>query len=349
MNYREQIQNEALEKLIVQNGTAVIPMRVGKTLIGLRLSERYQKVLVGYPNEPIKQSWLDDSVKFNIDISHIIFTTYLGLKNHNLKDFDLVILDEIDTVSEDKWQYIRLSNPKKLNGLTGTPPTGGLKYDYYSNLCPAIYKVALDDTTGIINKDYHIYVHMVEPSRVKNLPLSGGRFWSEYDKISFFDKKYDTSKNFKDMLALMRIISNSPSKLNKLKEITSKIEGKYLVFVNTKDQCETLSDNYYFSGNKENSNMFDKFVEGTKNYLYSISQLKAGVTFTGVDTVVILHTYASASLAPQKISRALTMLEESEKAIIHVLCLNNTRDVNWVSKSLSYFNKEKISWIMSTI
>jgi superfamily II DNA or RNA helicase len=348
MSLRDNIQNDATKALSLNNGTGVIPMRVGKTLVGLNLASKYNRVLVGYPNEIIYNSWISDSLKFNISIDHITFTTYLSLKNYDLKEYDLVILDEIDTVSEDKWEYIRLSNPKKLNGLTGTPPKTGMKYEYYRMLCPTIYKVELDETTGIINKNYHIYVHLVEPNRKKDLPLSGGRFWSEFDKINFFENKYLASKSFKDMITVISCIANSKSKLDKLKELTKNVEGKYLVFVNTKKQCLELSDNYHFSGNKDNESMFEKFIKGDKNYLYSISQLKAGVTFTNVDTCFILHTYASASLAPQKISRTLTMLEESEKAIIHVICLNGTRDLEWTKKSLSYFNSDKITWLNST-
>ena len=118
---REQIQDEAVEALFkARSGTAAVAVRTGKTLIGLRLAEKFQSVLVSYPNLTIRQSWFDDAKKFGIDIGHITFTTHLSLEKHDPNDFDVVIADEIDQVSLNQWEYLK--EYKRIKGLTGTPP-----------------------------------------------------------------------------------------------------------------------------------------------------------------------------------------------------------------------------------
>ena len=77
--------------------------------------------------------------------------------------------------------------------------------------------------------------------------------------------------------------------------------------------------------------------------LATINQLKASITFNNLNKCIILHTYASASKAHQKIARCLT-LSNTDKADIHILCLKDTFDENWIRKGLAQFKTEKITW-----
>ena len=86
MNFREQVQKEANEILLKFDcGTANVAMRLGKTVLGLKIASNFNKVLVSYPIETIKDGWLSDSKEFGFDISNITFTTHLSLSKHNLK------------------------------------------------------------------------------------------------------------------------------------------------------------------------------------------------------------------------------------------------------------------------
>jgi len=94
MNFREQVQKEASETLLKFDcGTANVAMRLGKTLIGLKIASNFKKVLVSYPIETIKKGWISDAQEFGFDISHVIFTTHLSLSKHDLSQFDCIILD----------------------------------------------------------------------------------------------------------------------------------------------------------------------------------------------------------------------------------------------------------------
>ena len=52
------------------------------------------------------------------------------------------------------------------------------------------------------------------------------------------------------------------------------------------------------------------------------------------------------SLRTTGIGRALNMIEGDEaKAEIHILCLDDTRDLDWVKGGLEEFDETKIKWL----
>ena len=343
-DFREKVQKEAVKVALTKScGLLDITMRLGKTKIGLDLASNFKKVLVSYPNIKIKDSWLSDSIKFSINIDHIEFTTHLSLVKKDLSLYDCIILDEIQDVSENQWNYIALSTYSRLYGLSGTPPNRGEKLLFINNYCPIIYSKKLDETTGKTNKDYEIIVHLLQPSDKKDLLLKSGKYWSEQNKIQFFENKYLATRHFKDMLQLIQTIQNSPTKLNYLKQLTNKL-NKCLIFVETAKHCEFLAYPSYQSKEKNSESNLNDFLEGKINKLSTINQLKAGITFEDLNQVVILHCYSSNNKAAQKLARALNYVE-NEKAIIHILCLDNTRDKKWVEKGLSEFQPNKIKYI----
>ena len=343
-DFRKIVQKEAVEiALSKTSGLLDITMRLGKTKIGLDLASNFKKVLVSYPNVKIKDSWINDSIKFNINIDHIEFTTHLSLVKKDLSLYDCILLDEIQDVSENQWNYIALSTYNRLYGLSGTPPNKGEKLQFINNYCPIIYSKKLDETTGKTNKDYEIIVHLLQPSSKKDLPLKSGKFWSEQNKIQFFENKYTATRNFKDMLQLIQTIQNSSTKLNYLKLLVSNL-NKCLIFVETAKHCEFLGYPSYQSKEKNSEQNLNDFLNGKINKLLTINQLKAGITFEDLNEVVILHCYSSNNKAAQKLARALNYVE-NEKATIHILCLDNTRDKKWVEQGLSEFQQNKIKWI----
>lgn len=91
---RDIIQEEAVETALKhEHGSIGLPMRSGKTKIGLDIAKNFKKVLVSYPNQPIFNSWMEDSNKFAIPVDNVTFTTHISLNKHDLKSFDCVILD----------------------------------------------------------------------------------------------------------------------------------------------------------------------------------------------------------------------------------------------------------------
>ena len=348
MNFREQIQKEATETLLKFDcGTANVAMRLGKTLIGLKIASNFKKVLVSYPIETIKEGWTSDAEEFGFDISNITFTTHLSLSKHNLKKFDCVILDEIHDISIANWDYISSNLPKKLYGLTATPPNRGEKKQYLSLCCPIRYTKTIDETTGITNKDYEIIVHLINPNEKRDIKLKSGKFWSEKAQIDFYESKYQSTKSFSMMLMLIRSIQNSKTKFEYFKKLASQID-RGLLFVETIEQCDSLPYPNVHSKNKESDFNLEQFKEGKIPILSSIGKLKSGITFKNLNTCIILHCYSSNNKAIQKIGRALNYVE-GEKATIHIICLNNTIDTQWTQKGLADLDQSKIKFIKNEI
>ena len=341
MSFRDEIQREAVETALKHtNGSIGLPMRTGKTKVGLEIANSFHSVLVSYPNQPIFLSWKEDAEKFGINISHITFTTHISLRKHDLKSYDCVILDEIHAVSEAQWEYIESNLPNRLYGLSGTLPDRGEKEKFIAEYCPVIYKKNLDDTTGKTNKDYIINVHLLKPSTERNIALKSGKFWSESQKIAFFESKYNLSRNFNDMLMLIRAIQDSPTKMEYMKILSSKMD-RGLFFVETAKQCEQLGFPSYHSKEPNSEQNLIDFKNGDIDKLATINQLQAGVTIHNLNDVVILHCYSSNNKAAQKLARALNYVE-NQVANIHIIGLQNTRDEQWIQSGLKDFDSSKI-------
>ena len=342
--FRKDLQEKAVSTIIkYNNGTLVLPMRSGKTLVGLKIASNFKKVLVSYPIETIKQGWLSDAEEFGFDVSNITFTTHLSLSKHDLSDFDCIIIDEAHDISVANWEFISKNLPKRLYGLTATPPNRGEKKQYFNLYCPIRYSKSMDETTGITNKDYEIIVHLVEPSEKKDIKLKSGKFWSEKTQIDFYESKYQSTKNFSMMLMLIRAIQNSKTKLEYFKKLASTTD-RGLLFLETINQCDNLPYPSVHSKNKESNFNLEEFKNGNIPILSSIGKLKAGITFKDLNICIILHCYSSNNKAIQKIGRALNYVEK-EKATIHIICLNNTIDFSWCKKGLADLDQSKIKWI----
>ena len=342
--FRKDLQEKAVSTIIkYNNGTLVLPMRSGKTLVGLKIASNFKKVLVSYPIETIKQGWLSDAEEFGFDISNTTFTTHLSLSKHDLSDFDCIIIDEAHDISVANWEFISKNLPKRLYGLTATPPNRGEKKQYFNLYCPIRYSKSMDETTGITNKDYEIIVHLVEPSEKRDIKLKSGKFWSEKAQIDFYESKYQSTKNFSMMLMLIRAIQNSKTKFEYFKKLASKLD-RGLLFLETIEQCDSLPYPSVHSKNKESDYNLEQFKEGKIPILSSIGQLKAGITFKNLNTCIILHCYSSNNKAIQKIGRALNYVE-GEKATIHIICLNNTIDFSWCKKGLADLDQSKIKFL----
>lgn len=345
MNFRDQVQKEAYEALMSQNrASGDISVRLGKTLIGLKISQNYNKVLVTYPNCSIKNSWINDSIKFGISLDHITFSTNLSISKHNLNDYDCIIFDEIDTLSLANWQYIEQFDHKVMKGLTGTMPSKGEKRQYINSFCPVVYSIKLDETTGKTSKDYQIIVHLLKADTNKNIPLKSGKYWSEAGKIGFWESKWHNTKSFNQaMLPLIQAIQNSHTKFNYVRNLVNKID-RCLIFLETSKQCDDLGIHSYHSKNKDSDNNLELFQNGTIDKLATINQLKAGITFHNLNTCIILHSYASEAKSHQKLARVLNYADD-EMATIHIICLKDTYDEKWCRKFLSQFDQEKIQYI----
>jgi superfamily II DNA or RNA helicase len=343
MGFRELVQKEAVETALANTkGTLDLSVRLGKTKIGLDIAKEFKSVLVAYPNNSIKNSWVEDSLKFDIDITHIDFTTFRSLEKQNLSLYDCIIVDESHDLAQNNFLFLLQNRINRIYSLTGTPPVKGEKKFLMDKLFPIIYSKKLDETTGKTNKDYRIIVHLLEPNTENNILLKSGKKWSEFAQINFWEKLYKDSPNFNNMLRIIHSIAYSKTKFEYAKKLAKEL-NRCLIFLETKKQCDELKYPSYYSGNKKSDENLSDFQSTKINKLSTLMQLKAGITFTNLDKMILLHTYSNNARSAQKIGRCLNFAE-GVVAEINIICLKGTRDEDWVKNALKEYDQTKITW-----
>jgi len=98
---REGIQREALHVALKHKRSGLaISMGVGKTRIAIQHMQKhftaFLEVLVVVPTNTIKEAWLRELTKMDMDklVKHITFTNYRSINKHKPTEFDIVYLDE---------------------------------------------------------------------------------------------------------------------------------------------------------------------------------------------------------------------------------------------------------------
>jgi superfamily II DNA or RNA helicase len=360
MNKREQVQNEALDIAIKNKRCGLgISMGVGKTLIGLKYIDHFQsknmkklQVLVVAPKLSIFESWKDDAKKFNININHVSFTTYLSLNKYNPSDYNLLVLDECHSLLYSHEEFLSKFNGFTL-GLTGTPPRyqdseKGVMVEKY---CPIKYKYITDDAVDdkILN-DYRIIVHRMLLSTSNNLSIEakGKKFYtSEERNYAYWTQRMweaNTPKQ-KQITSVMRMraIMDYRTKEIYAKELLNDIDEKCICFANTQDQADRICSFSVHSNNPNGDQNLQMFKDGDIEKLSCVLQLNEGVNIPNLRAGIIMHAYGNERKSNQRIGRLLR-LNPTETATIHILCYKNTIDEEWVIKALQDLDQSKIKY-----
>tara|TARA_R110002153_G_scaffold166935_1_gene319543 strand:- start:1824 stop:2933 length:1110 start_codon:yes stop_codon:yes gene_type:complete len=330
----------------------------GKTLLGLKhMAKIYNDTtsfLVAAPTKKIFDSWTNDALKHGYEflLSSITFTTYRSLKKQDLRH-DFIYLDECHSLkhSHAEWLDMYLMGGGKLIGLTGTYPIGSMseKAQMCNSYCPKIFEYHVDEAidNGLLN-NYKIYIHMLKLGKHNTVikKKKGGGIWKTTE-----EKDYDywnralsmASGQQSQMLRILRMkaIQSYRTKVEYVKQILNKIDHKTLVFANTKDQADELCKHSFHSSNKKSEENLQLFAEGKIYRLSCVDQLSEGANIHDLKVGVIMHTFSNERKARQKIGRFLR-LNPDETAVIHILCYENSVDLQWVKNALQSFDQSKI-------
>lgn len=182
---REEIQQNALKALKKNNyiGTICLSTGSGKGLVAINAIKEgnFKNILITSPRTNLKEMWKKELNKWNITQQLItlfwIETMYenipinITIENIQtcykwdeeiLKSFDLIILDEIHTITSPEYGRL-ITVAKSANiariGLTATPSLHDeFKKFFYDNYIPIVYEYYDSAKDGIINKrQYYIY------------------------------------------------------------------------------------------------------------------------------------------------------------------------------------------------
>ena len=100
---REQAQEEIMN--IRSNAIlAELPTSFGKSKIGidLALRDNPSSILIVIPRLVLINNWKEEFIKWGLEswLERVYFSTYVGLNKHVEEDWDCVIFDEVQHMSE---------------------------------------------------------------------------------------------------------------------------------------------------------------------------------------------------------------------------------------------------------
>ena len=358
MSKRDEIQEEALAMAFKYKRCGLgISMGVGKTLIGLKYIDHFQKeslkelrVLVVAPKLSIFDSWRNDADKFGIPVDNLQFTTYLSLHKMDPHGYDLIVLDECHSLLNNHTSFLGMFNGRVL-GLTGTPPRypqseKGMMVNRY---CPIMYRYITDDAVDdkILN-DYRIIVHYLPLSTDNDLQVKAGNhkfYTSERKSYDYWTKRLGEAQTKKQeqisSVMRMRVMMDFTTKETYTKQLLEDIEDKCIIFCNTQDQADRICKHSYHSNNPDAQENLESFKEDKIDALSCVLQLNEGINIPNLRSGIIMHAYGNERKSSQRIGRLLRLNPE-DTAIVHILCYKSTVDVKWVQSALKDLDPDKI-------
>ena len=331
--------------------------RFGKIRTSINVLKHYAKnypILIAYPDNKIKQSWLDDFEALGYDNENVTFTTHLSLKKYVDKQFGIIIIDEIHLLSEAQIEVCKemFTHDKKVLGLTGTLATSTRTNleDHLALYVNAEYPLEKAIEEGII-VDYQITVVTTPLDNITKQNY-GGKMKTEkqqFDSYAWVINKMQSE--YRDTmflrLARMRLVQSSLAKKNLTKKIIQKhADERMLIFCGVTKVADDLGIPSYHSKSSEKK-MFEDFAEGKGNHMAVVKIGNTGVTYKPLNRVVINYFDSNSENLAQKIQRCTAMeYNNPEKnAQIYIISSNEQVELKWLQKSLEFCDRSKIKFI----
>jgi superfamily II DNA or RNA helicase len=357
MTLRDQRQAEFADVwLKTKWGILLLAPRFGKirTTINILKKIKPKSILIAYPDNKIKDSWLNDFEEMKYKNENIQYTTHLSLHKYQDEEFDIVVIDEIHLLSEAQIEAAKIllaHNPRVL-GLTGTMTTWTQKTLLEELDLPVVAEYTIEQAVneGVI-VDYEINVIRVPLDTVIMQDFKGKKRTEKrhFDTYGWMiDKLEREGKNTMFLrLGRMRVIQSSLAK----KKATIKLldrhkDERILVFCGVTKIADSLGIPSHHSKSNEKQ-IFQDFAEGEGNHLAVVKIGNTGVTYKPLNKVIINYFDSNAENLAQKINRCMAMEYNNpdKKAQIYIISTNEEVELKWLKKALEFFDKEKIKYI----
>lgn len=343
-----------------QSGRWLLAPRSGKskTVIDLIKRDKPESILWVTPSAKLADEDIPSEFntwkakRFIKKLTTVTWMSLSKLEGH----FDLIILDEEQYMTENNYKglFNKTLTYNVLISMTGTPTKHEDKIQLYKNLgLKPIFELTINNAVNIgLLSNYSIKVLEVDLGREKNIEAGNKtkrfmtteeaqyNYLSKVVKQAMFQKRKDAQFR---ILARMRAIKNSLSKLNATKTLLSKIDGRILIFSGSIKQAEELCEHTYHS--KTNNSDLKAFQAGEVDRISMVNAGGTGFTYKELDHLVMVQADSDKNgLTSQKIAR--TLLKQKEyNATVWIICLIGTQDEKWVESALSNFDKSKVEYI----
>lgn len=343
------------------HGVLDLAPRIGKTKIAIDIckKENPSRILWVTPSTQLRDVDIPNefdkwSPELKERLTCVTYDSLNKIKGH----YEKIILDEHQNVTD-----LNTSNLFNFNltydtiiCLSGTPPEHYEKNEIYRKLkLKTIYHISIDKAVDLgILAPYQITVHTVKTNHIDKIERVKTR---KYDFYTTERKRYQyLTKTLNDamfnnesderikfmVLNRMHFIKNSITKLLVAKLLLRRFKGRTLYFASNIKQCEKLSKYVYHS--KTDDTYLNKFLNNEIHILGCVNSGGVGFTFKNVDNFLIVQANSNRKGdITQKIARSL-LLQPDYEANIHIICLEDTVDINWVNKVLESFDDRRITW-----
>lgn len=360
---KSEIQKEIVANLPLKpHGRMLLAPRVGKSKLAIDIIKI---------NKPKSILWVTPSAKLAEEDIPEEFTTWKA-KSYVKKlttvtwmsldkiegHFDMIILDEEQFATENNLSGLiggKITYDYILS-MTGTPTKHEDKIKLYQALnLEILYELNITGAVDIgILSNYKIKVFEIDMLPEKVIPAGNKlkpfmqseadayRYLTSTMQQALIQRRKDASFR---IMARMRFIKNSPSKLKSMKNLLPKLEGRIMIFCATIAQAEELCEHTYHS--KTTMEDYKRFQAGEIDRIAMVNAGGTGHTYKGIDHLVLVQADSDKNgLTSQKICR--TLLEQPDyEATIWIGSLIGTQDEKWVESALQNFDKTKVEYVRS--
>lgn len=342
------------------HGRYIISPRVGKTRLVISLIKRDKPKSILWVTPQKELAKIDIPREFVLwkakaYLPKLTTTTWKSLKKFTGK-FDLIVLDEEQFATENNLANLFSGELEYRNiiSMTGTPTRDTNKDKLYESLhLKPIYEISINDAVDKnILSDYQINVVNLKLSSVQdiNVKFKDKSFMtSERKQYVYLHNKtemaiQEKSKTIPFLINKRKnLIYNSKSKQRVAEKIIKNLPGRKLIFCGSTKQAEAVSPNFY--NYKTGSDNLLNFIDGKIDELALVNKGGVGVTYRNVDHVIMIQVDSDTNgTTAQKIARVL-LKQEGIKPCIWILCVESSKDVNWVDSALQTFDPKKIQYI----
>lgn len=304
-----------------------------------------------------KQTWKDEISKWGgINSDNIIIECYESLKKYRNGYFDIVVLDELQHLSDNRLDILNTIHINEaFIGLSAT-----IKRDmrdmftnsYNASIIKCDLKDAIDaevlpePTVYLIplNLDNNKYIYRTKKFG-KNIITTQEEYYNNISSlIEWYKNKYLNSRSIrlKNMwlsTAGKRLKWLSEQKEDIILALLDKFRNhKTLTFCNNIEQSERLGKYNINSKNKDSIKNLELFNNNKIKHITSVNILNEGANLTNCRIGIFCNLNSSEIIVKQRIGRIL----RHKKPIIIIPYYLNTREEELVNKMLEEYNKESI-------
>ena len=370
MNNRDRVQQEAIEAIIKNKGRGILTLAtgIGKSKITIDYANkiRAKSIALIVPTQKLRdENWKDEFIKWDSEklwnkVIRICYQSAHKIKDNN---FDLVIMDELHSITELNSQFFDNNYCKDIIGLTATFPKEDIKKDILKSLgLKVIYNLDIDQATelGIVSPFKITVIYTKLDDKVAYIP-AGNKIKSflsteknQYNYINTVIRKakntYEPDKDKVEkkinflLLKRMRLIYNLRSKANTARYFLNNYinpEERTLVFCGSIDQANNICKYKYHSESGDED--YNKFKSLKINQLSCVQSLDEGENIPLLDNAIIVQLNSQERNLIQRIGR-LIRYREGHTAKVYIFCCLDTQDEVWLNKSLENFDKNNIEY-----